>query len=82
MVDNSNPNPETPDFKTLFASFQQQMDQKLAEQATSLKREFEIHANKIHSSYATKLKKAGISDEDEAAPTGKASEKKKPNWKL
>ena len=78
MVDNANSGgsgtPDAPDFQTLFASFQQQMDQKLAEQAISLKKEFEVTANKIHSSYAAKLKKLGLSEEDEA-PTSKGSKR-------
>ena len=67
---------EQPDFNVLLASFQQQFETKLAEQATTLKKEFEIAANKIHSSYASKLKKAGISeDEDDKPATSKSSAK-------
>lgn len=67
------PTGEQPNIQVLLASFQQQFDQKLADQAASFKKEFDEQANKIHSSYATKLKKMGLSSDDDK-PSSKQAE--------
>lgn len=63
----------------LLAALKQENEANLATQRTELTKEFEVIANKIHSSYAKQLKKAGIAtqsdNDDEDAPTHKPTKR-------
>lgn len=61
------------DLQVFLAALQQETDTKLATQRADLLKEFDTRENKIHSSYAKQLKKAGVNtqalaDDDEDAP--------------
>jgi len=68
------------EIQVLLAAMQQESDAKLAAQEAKLLKEFDTQANKIHSSYAKQLKKAGINtaqadDEEEDSPNRKPTKK-------